>query len=175
MPDETVTGWQPSESQSALASHMMAHDYDVTIDSACNAVGISRQTYYRWMENEDYAEWWNTKRRRHFAARLSIVHAKVYKAAVTEYKGGKDPDPKPDAALMKLALEVFDDNYQPGSRVKHSGEVAHKVDATVEVKLDDEFRRWAAAETTPVTGTTPVDKGTDPASQPQPVDTPKAD
>ena len=54
-----LTDFQPSENQKSILEAFHEGKYVVSVSDACKAVGISRNAYYLWFQDEGFCQWWN--------------------------------------------------------------------------------------------------------------------
>lgn len=137
------TEWEPSEAQRKLLTVLQSSDYELSISEACTAADVGRQTYYDWFDSPAFVQWWKAQAERHFVLRLPRVLANLAGGAVKEFEGGKNPDPKPDAGLIKIFLERFDRDYSPKHEIDQhiDGQIAVNHSAMIAAALNGGFQR----------------------------------
>jgi len=133
-----LTKFEPTETQRNLLEVFKAEDYDVTVTDACKSVGISRETYYNWMEIGAFREWWMDRAEHHFTLLKTSIFSATHKAATSEKS-----QPRGSSADRKLFLERFDKDYMPKSRkdINHAGAMPVKL----EEMSTEELERMAHA------------------------------
>jgi hypothetical protein len=107
---------------------MQERRYACTVVAAAKAVGVTKQAYYEWHRTPAFRAWWNEQLERWMAEQKHRVLATLLGGATERFQNsGKEPDAKPDAALVKLFLERFDAGYAPRQRKEITGalEVNH--------------------------------------------------
>lgn len=136
-----MTEWTPTANMTALLNYLQERDYNASVIEACQQVGITRQAYYQWFDNPEFVAWWSRELNGHMTRRVTQVYGQLAAAACERFAGGKDPDPKPDAALIKLFLERFDEGYAPKERKEISGTVAVNHSAMIAAAMNGGFQR----------------------------------
>ena len=143
------TAWEPNDLQRRLLTVLQASDYELSVTDACVGAEISRRVYYDWFDHPEFVQWWRAQAERHFVLRLPRVLANLASGAVQEFAGGKNPDPKPDAALIKLFLERFDKEYAQKSQTTVTARV--QVSDVSEAEVDKILADLAGTGDVPAT------------------------
>lgn len=120
--EKTTEKFEPSQKQAEILSFYQSRGYDCTKGEACESVGIDPRTFWNWEHADDFSAWWAEEAKRWCNRQMPSVLANLQRSGGERFKKG---DRKPDAALLKLALERFDPGYQP----------KQKTDADVNIKV----------------------------------------
>jgi len=117
-----LTDFQPSENQKSILEAFHEGKYVVSVSDACKAVGISRNAYYLWFQDEGFCQWWNKESDRWAAMQRCRIVGAIVGAATS---GDASRDTKGSTADRKLFLERYDAGYMPKSRkeLEHHGSV----------------------------------------------------
>jgi len=105
---DNFTKFNPSEKQRSLLNAFKDADYVVTVTKACEVVGLARRTYYDWIDNPDFAEWWENQAKRYIALKLPQVWGNLAQAATGKFANGE----RPNVYAIKTFLERFDRDYK---------------------------------------------------------------
>jgi hypothetical protein len=121
---KALTAFEPSEHQRGVLSAFQDADYGCRVQDACQAAGISKQAYYLWFDNSDFADWWKNQANRFFALQSGRVQHATLMSATTDAPG--------DPRAQKLYFERNDHDYCPRQRQEIAAEVevTHGVDPT---------------------------------------------
>ena len=117
-----LTDFQPNENQKSILEAFHEGKYVVSVSDACKAVGISRNAYYLWFQDEGFCQWWNKESDRWAAMQRCRIVGAIVGAATS---GETSRDTKGSTADRKLFLERYDAGYMPKSRkeLEHHGSV----------------------------------------------------
>jgi AcrR family transcriptional regulator len=133
---DSLTQFEPSKNQLAAVKAWQERDYAASVLEVCQEIGISRQAYYQWFDNEAFCDWWQGQADRWFALQRPRILAAIA-AGATEDK------PKGNPKDRELFLQRFDKGFMPKSKQ----EISATVDASInfESMTDDELKRIARA------------------------------
>ncbi|GAF98584.1 unnamed protein product, partial [marine sediment metagenome] len=114
------TDFEPSPKQRALIAALQADGYGGTVTEACRIAGICRDTYYDWMDDDAYCEWFQAQVDHYFALKRGDVMGAMVRSA----KG----ESLPGASDRKLFLERYDRGYMPRT---HQVQEVHQEGPTI--------------------------------------------
>jgi hypothetical protein len=77
--------WKPSEHQELMLTELFVNERDVC--DACDAVGISRQAYYKWFDKSEWVDLYDQSRNKHLKSKLT----KIDKSMINEASNGNVP------------------------------------------------------------------------------------
>ena len=103
----------------------------------CAEAKVPRRTYYNWLNNPVFVQWWTDEVNKYFARQLPQVH----KATIDAATGHK---PSYGSQDRKLFYERFDKEFVPASRKEITGELAITADQWILDLMDK--RRAALAK-----------------------------
>ena len=104
-----LTQFNPTENQERVINAYEASDCMCNVSELCKAGGISRPTFYAWLDDPDFRAYWEDRREKRAVLAVGVADRGMRASAA-----GKNKDV--NVAACKLILERFDKNYAPRAK-----------------------------------------------------------
>ena len=106
---EDKTEFAPTENQRKAVRAAKRCNFTKSGPQVCKAIELTRQSWYDWMEQEGFIEWWTEQGTAWAKSRLADVRNAVVNASLE--KAGRQ-DAKYNPAALKLGLDLIDGEYR---------------------------------------------------------------